>query len=145
MKTSDFDYSLPAELIAQIPLEPRDHSRLMVLNRHDGLMKHRRFFEVVEFLRPGDVLVFNDTRVIPARLSGQKASSGGRLEIDEGIPKRFKDLIGYRGTTIDPLELFISSGLTSISKYAKSKSGIALANVREVPFSAKNRLRILSV
>jgi HTH-type transcriptional regulator, global nitrogen regulator NrpRI len=69
-----------------------------------------------------------------------KMAYGGRLEIDEGIPKRFKDLIGYRGTTIDPLELFISSGLTSISKYTKSKSGIALANVREVPCSAKKQV-----
>jgi HTH-type transcriptional regulator, global nitrogen regulator NrpRI len=69
-----------------------------------------------------------------------KMAYGGRLEIDEGTPKRFKDLIGYRGTTIDPLELFISSGLTSISKYTQSKSGIALANVREVPCSAKKQV-----
>lgn len=69
-----------------------------------------------------------------------KMAYGGRLEIEQGIPKRFKDLIGYRGTTIDPLELFISSGLTSISGYARSKSGIALANVREVPSSAKKQV-----
>jgi repressor of nif and glnA expression len=61
---------------------------------------------------------------------------GGRLEITDGEPRRFVDLIGYRGTTIDPLELFISSGLTSINSYCQSKSGIALANVREVPASA---------
>jgi HTH-type transcriptional regulator, global nitrogen regulator NrpRI len=66
-----------------------------------------------------------------------KMAFGGRLEIDQGSPKRFRDLIGYRGTTIDPLELFISSGLTSISSFARSGSGIALANVREVPSSAK--------
>ena len=65
---------------------------------------------------------------------------GGRLEIEQGMPKRFKDLIGYRGTTIDPLELFISSGLTSISSYARSKTGIVLANVREVPASAKKQV-----
>jgi len=69
-----------------------------------------------------------------------KMAFGGRLEIEQGIPKRFKDLIGYRGTTIDPLELFISSGLTSISRYSQSKSGIALANVREVPCSAKKQV-----
>jgi len=62
---------------------------------------------------------------------------GGRLEIEQGTPKRFRDLIGYRGTTIDPLELFISSGLTSISMYVKSRTGIALANVREVPIAAR--------
>jgi repressor of nif and glnA expression len=66
-----------------------------------------------------------------------KMAFGGRLEIDNGVPRQFKDLIGYRGTTIDPLELFISSGLTSISSYTQSKTGIALANVREVPASAK--------
>ncbi len=69
-----------------------------------------------------------------------KMAFGGRLEIEQGIPKRFKDLIGYRGTTIDPLELFISSGLTSISRYSQSKSGVALANVREVPCSAKKQV-----
>jgi hypothetical protein len=69
-----------------------------------------------------------------------KMAYGGRLEIEHGTPKRFKDLIGYRGTTIDPLELFISSGLTSISSYSRSKSGITLANVREVPCSARSRV-----
>ncbi|HSA38324.1 MAG TPA: NrpR regulatory domain-containing protein [Methanoregula sp.] len=66
-----------------------------------------------------------------------KMAFGGRLEIEQGIPKRFSDLIGYGGTTIDPLELFISSGLTSIASFTRSKSGIALANVREVPIAAK--------
>jgi repressor of nif and glnA expression len=65
-----------------------------------------------------------------------KMAYGGRLEIEGGDPKRFVDLIGYRGTTIDPLELFISSGLTSINRYCRTRSGIALANVREVPSSA---------
>lgn len=69
-----------------------------------------------------------------------KMAYGGRLEIEHGTPKQFKDLIGYKGTTIDPLELFISSGLTSISGYARSKSGIVLANVREVPCSAKKKV-----
>jgi hypothetical protein len=69
-----------------------------------------------------------------------KMAFGGRLEIEQGIPKRFRDLIGYRGTTIDPLELFISSGLTSIASFARSKTGIALANVREVPCAAKKQV-----
>ena len=69
-----------------------------------------------------------------------KMAFGGRLEIEQGTPKRFKDLIGYRGTTIDPLELFISSGLTSISSFARTKTGIALANVREVPCAAKTQV-----
>lgn len=69
-----------------------------------------------------------------------KMAYGGRLEIEKKIPQRFVDLIGYRGTTIDPLELFISSGLTSVSAFCKSRSGIALANVREVPSSATPRV-----
>jgi len=81
MRTSDFNYYLPQELIAQTPLEPRDHSRLMVLGRSDNSLNHRSFFEVVDYLRNGDVLVFNDSRVIPARLSGRKVDTGGRLEI----------------------------------------------------------------
>jgi len=81
MKTSDFDYSLPPELIAQTPVEPRAQSRLLVVNRADGSMEHRRFHEVVNFLHENDVLVFNNSLVIPARLRGKKAESGGRLEI----------------------------------------------------------------
>ena len=81
MKTSDFDYHLPPEFIAQTPIEPRDHSRLMVVSRADGSIEHRRFFEVVDVIHEGDVLVFNDSRVIPARLLGRKAGSGGKMEL----------------------------------------------------------------
>jgi S-adenosylmethionine:tRNA ribosyltransferase-isomerase len=80
MKTSDFDYSLPPELIAQTPAETRDQSRLLVLRRSDGTIKHRRFSEIIGFLQPTDVLVLNDTRVIPARLKAHKGS-GGKVEI----------------------------------------------------------------
>ena len=81
MKTSNFDYPLPSKLIAQTPVEPRDQSRLMVLDRSDGSIKHRKFFEIAKYLRAGDVLVFNNSRVIPARLNGRKVDSGGRVEI----------------------------------------------------------------
>ena len=81
VKTSDFDYSLPLELIAQTPIEPRDQSRLMVLNRSDSSIEHRKFFEITDYLQAGDVLLFNDSRVIPARLNGRKIDSGGRVEI----------------------------------------------------------------
>jgi S-adenosylmethionine:tRNA ribosyltransferase-isomerase len=81
MKTSDFDYHLPSELIAQTPVEPRDHSRLMVLDRSRGLIQHRQFFEITDYLGDGDVLVFNDSRVIPARLEAKKADTGGRVEL----------------------------------------------------------------
>ncbi|MFC1942976.1 tRNA preQ1(34) S-adenosylmethionine ribosyltransferase-isomerase QueA [Chloroflexota bacterium] len=81
MKTSDFGYSLPPKLIAQTPIESRDRARLMVLDRSDSSLKHQRFFEVVDYLQAGDVLVFNDSRVIPARLSGKRVDSDGGLEI----------------------------------------------------------------
>lgn len=81
MRTSDFNYSLPLELIAQTPIEPRDQSRLMVLNHSNSSIEHRNFFELTNYLRAGDVLLFNDSRVIPARLNGRKIDSGGRVEI----------------------------------------------------------------
>jgi S-adenosylmethionine:tRNA ribosyltransferase-isomerase len=81
MKTSDFDYHLPPELIAQTPIEPRDHSRLLVLDRKNGTIEHRRFYDILEYFREGDVMVFNESRVIPARIRGKRASSGGKVEI----------------------------------------------------------------
>lgn len=80
MQTSDFDYTLPPELIAQRPLPQRDASRLMVLHREDGRTEHRHFTDIQEYLRPGDVLVVNNSRVIPARLYGRKPS-GGQVEL----------------------------------------------------------------
>ncbi len=81
MKTSDFDYSLPPELIAQTPKEPRDHSWLLVLDRETGAIAQRHFYDIHQYLNPGDVLVFNNSRVIPARLNASKPGSGGKLEI----------------------------------------------------------------
>ena len=81
MKTADFDYRLPQELIAQTPIEPRDHSRLMVVDRADGSVHHRRFYDLPDLLRPGDVLVLNDSRVFPARLHGIRSSTGGTVEL----------------------------------------------------------------
>ena len=81
MKTSDFDYKLPLEHIAQTAIEPRDHSRLMVLSRKDGSMEHRCFYEVGDYLRSGDILVCNDSRVIPARLLGRKVDGGAKVEL----------------------------------------------------------------
>jgi S-adenosylmethionine:tRNA ribosyltransferase-isomerase len=80
MKTSDFDYELPEAFIAQTPVEPRDSSRLMVLNRKTGVIEHRIFREIGAYLHPGDLLVVNQTRVIPARLKAWKPT-GGKAEI----------------------------------------------------------------
>jgi S-adenosylmethionine:tRNA ribosyltransferase-isomerase len=81
MKTAEFDYDLPPRLVAQRPIEPRDASRLLVVSRADGRLLHRAFRDVVEYLRAGDLLVFNDTRVIPARLMARKVPSGGKVEL----------------------------------------------------------------
>ena len=81
MKTSDFYYELPPELIAQDPLYDRSASRLMVLDRENGSITETRFSEIGHFLKPGDLLVINDTKVIPARLIGCKADTGGKVEI----------------------------------------------------------------
>ena len=81
MKTADFDYKLPEKLIAQSPSEPRDHSRLMILDRINGGIKHRNFYDITEYLDHGDVLVFNDSKVIPARMYGSTVDSGSRVEL----------------------------------------------------------------
>ena len=81
MKTSDFYYDLPEELIAQDPLEDRTASRLLVLNRKTGAVKHKIFSDVIDYLNKGDCLVINNTRVIPARLIGEKEGTGGKVEV----------------------------------------------------------------
>lgn len=81
MRTEDFDFILPEELIAQHPLEQRDHSRLLVLDKHTGSIAHRRFDNILEYLQPGDVLVVNNTRVIPARLFGVKMGGTAHIEV----------------------------------------------------------------
>ncbi len=121
MKTSDFDYELPPERIAQHPVEPRHASRLMVLNRAEDSIEHTIFWNITNYLRPGDILVVNQTRVIPARVYAQK-ETGGKLEIlllrrvDECTwealiggkrPRKGKSFIineQLRGTIIEELE-----------------------------------------
>src|SRR5574344_999496 len=80
MKTSDFNFHLPEELIAQHPLEKRDTSRLMVLDKATGEIEHKHFYDVLNYLNPGDTLVLNNTRVLPARLIGEKENTGGKIE-----------------------------------------------------------------
>ena len=80
MKTSDFYYELPEELIAQTPVEPRNSSRLMVLPRNGGKIEHKHFYDLPEFLKPGDCLVLNNTRVLPARLYGTREDTGAVVE-----------------------------------------------------------------
>lgn len=100
MQTSDFDYHLPPERIAQTPIEPRDASRLLVLNRDTGGIEHGIFRQISDYLHAGDVLVFNQTRVIPARMHGHKVETGGKIEFlllkREG-DRTWRGLIGGKG------------------------------------------------
>ena len=81
MRLSDFDYELPEELIAQYPLEKRDHSKLMVVHRKDGKIEHKRFYNIIEYLRPGDLIVINETKVFPARLFAVKDRTDAKVEV----------------------------------------------------------------
>lgn len=80
MKTSDFYYDLPQELIAQTPVEPRDSSRLLVYHRNNKQIDHKHFYDIIDYLHKGDVLVVNNTKVLPARIYGQKEGTGGHIE-----------------------------------------------------------------
>ena len=121
MKTSDFDYELPESLIAQTPMEPRDHSRLMSLCRADGGIGHHRFYELPKMLRPGDLMVFNDSRVMPARLRGRRItpsplgetpSIGGAIELlllSRLSPGLWR-AIGRPGRLLRPGSAFVVTG-----------------------------------
>jgi S-adenosylmethionine:tRNA ribosyltransferase-isomerase len=103
MNLSDFDYELPDSFIAQTPVEPRDSSRLMIVSRSSETIEHRIFREIADYIRPNDVLVLNDTRVIPARLHGVKADTGGAVELL--LLRRLDDLtwsalVGGRRVTV---------------------------------------------
>src|SRR5689334_8279133 len=80
MRTRDFDYHLPPDQIAQTPAQPRDSSRLLVLPRTEGPVQHRRFTDILGYLEPGDLLVANESRVLPARIFGHKVATSGRVE-----------------------------------------------------------------
>ena len=95
MKLSDFMYDLPEERIAQTPVEPRDHSRLMVLRRDTHAIEHRHFYDIIEYLNPGDCLAVNDTKVIPARLYGERPTGGACevLLLKQLAPKKWETLV----------------------------------------------------
>jgi S-adenosylmethionine:tRNA ribosyltransferase-isomerase len=100
VKTADFDYDLPPEFIAQTPIEPRDASRLLIMDRARGTLHHAVFADLPRFLDAGDLLVFNDTRVIPARLFARKAETGGRVELlmlKRHAPLTWEVLAGGKG------------------------------------------------
>jgi len=100
MRTSDFDYTLPPECIAQRPVRPRDSSRLLILDRASGEIQHRIFHDITDELNPTDVLVLNETRVIPARLEARKVPGGGKAEVlllKRMAPMIWEALVGGKG------------------------------------------------
>ncbi|MCC6803691.1 MAG: tRNA preQ1(34) S-adenosylmethionine ribosyltransferase-isomerase QueA [Anaerolineae bacterium] len=116
MKLSDFDYDLPESFIAQTPADPRDSSRLMLLDRQTGAIEHRVFRDILDLIDPGDVLVLNYTRVIPARLHATKADSGGGVEVlllrqmDE---TRWQALVGGRRVLAGTKLVFGDTGISA--------------------------------
>lgn len=114
LSLSEFDYQLPQELIAQKPAKPRDHARLLCLNRENGVISQRRFDQLGEILHAGDVLVINDSRVFPARLLGKKEGTGGQVEIflhKNLSDRRWECLIG--GRAHPGLTIILGAGLTA--------------------------------
>jgi S-adenosylmethionine:tRNA ribosyltransferase-isomerase len=132
MKTSDFDYHLPESAIAQTPAEPRDSARLLVASRESGALTHAHFYELDRFLNPGDLLVFNQTRVIPARLDARKIPTGGRVELlllRRRSPQTWEAMVG--GKRVGPgLRLALGDGLEA--EVTADLGGVR----REVRFSA---------
>jgi len=111
--TSDFDYHLPEERIAQDPVEPRDASRLLVVHRDGGALEHRTFRDILAYLRPGDLLVANETRVIPARLQAVKEPTGGRVEVlllARRDPLRWEALVRGRRVPVGQRLRFVAPG-----------------------------------
>lgn len=103
MRTTDFDYYLPQERIAQTPVTPRHDSRLLVLNRDNGHIQHEKFWDIDKYLRPGDLLVINETRVIPARIYAKKQPGGGKAEIlllKKDGPQTWRILGGGKGLKV---------------------------------------------
>ncbi len=114
MKTSDFYYDLPHELIAQTPVEPRDSSRLMILNRRTGDILHRHFYDILDYLNPGDLLVVNNSRVIPARLYGKRQDTGADVELlllEQKSPNRWETLVKPGKRAKEGVKLVFGNGI----------------------------------
>ncbi|MBN1188335.1 MAG: tRNA preQ1(34) S-adenosylmethionine ribosyltransferase-isomerase QueA [Dehalococcoidales bacterium] len=130
LKTSEFDYALPPELIAQTPIEPRDSSRLLVINRRYNTLRHQHFYDLPSYLVSGDVLVFNDSRVIRARLFGRRRDSGQKIEVL--LLRRvecnlWETLIGSRKKVRQGLEIDIEGGAgISAEVTATAENGVRL-------------------
>ncbi len=143
MKTSEFDYRLPPEMIAQHPVEPRDSSRLLVVHRDTGALEHRIFRDITGYLRPGDILVCNDSRVIPARIYGRKTETGGKVEVllvAKWGAKRWEALV--RGRRVRPGTRLTLGGALEAEVVAATETG---SRVLEFAEPVEPRLEELGV
>jgi len=143
--TSDFDYVLPTGRIAQQPVEPRDASRLLVVHRATGDLEHRHFRDIVDYLRPGDVLVANETRVIPARLRAVKDPSGGRVEVlllSRRDPLRWEALVKGRHVRVGQRLRFPAAGDAAV---AATVEAVTPAGGRLLRFDAPLNGRLSSL
>lgn len=130
MKTTDFDYCLPKELIAKKPIEPRDHSRLLILERESSRIRHKKFYDIVSYLHKDDVLVINNSKVFPARLLGQKAVTKGRVEIllEHEIKPGLWQVLG-RGLDLNKRIIFSDSALQAVVTEKKDDGYRVLFNL----------------
>lgn len=138
MKLSDFNYELQHRFIAQHPIEPRDSSRLLVLNRSDGSTEHRSFRDILEYLNPGDTLVFNNSRVIPARLIGTIAGSEKHAEIlllKQLNENTWEALVRPGRKLLPGVQITLSDGRTTATTTVRHEDGI-----RVVEFSSPDAL-----
>ena len=139
-KLSDYDYDLPKELIAQQPLENRDDSRLLVLYRNTGKIEHRKFYEITDYLSPGDFIILNDTKVIPARIQGNKIG-GASIEllfIEEVGETRWKALIKSNAKLRTGVEIYLDDNSISARLLEKTGKGAWL-----IEFNKKNNVKDL--
>jgi len=126
---SRFDYNLPSELISQEPIKPRDHARLLILDKKSGKLEHKKFYDIIDYLSPGDVLVLNNSKVIPARLLGKK-ETGGKVEVfllQKQSPKHWQCLIGGKikpGQKVLFKNNIIATPSSVIPDVAERRSGI---------------------
>ncbi len=136
MRTAEFDYDLPASSIAQEPLSQRDASRLLVLHRHTGTIAHYAFTDIVTFLRPGDILVANNSRVIPARLYGRKAS-GGQVELlllEQSGPQHWLALVGGK-KLVEGVEIQLLDGAGQQAGITVTITAVLPGAQRQIVFS----------
>ena len=140
MKTSDFLYELPESRIAQHPVEPRDHARLMVLSKEDGSVQHRHFYDIIDYLNSGDVLVVNETRVIPARLLGERVPSGGACEVfllKQLAPKKWETLVRPGRRLREGSQVSFGDGRLTAAIGATTQAGGRIVDFQcEGPFEA---------